>query len=78
MTISNSNSVTPSTSRTNPGPIATSGAYSESLAGVATPLVTLAKGTYGIVPSTYSPGVQAEFRLIVYSNVSGFQVKRVQ
>lgn len=62
----------------NTGPVATSGAYSETLAGVVTPLVTLAKGMYEVVPSTYSPGVQTEFRLVVYSSVSGIEIRRVR
>ncbi|EKM75828.1 hypothetical protein AGABI1DRAFT_102686 [Agaricus bisporus var. burnettii JB137-S8] len=69
----------PSTSRSpSAGPVATSGAYGESLAGVAIPLATLAKGTYHIVPSTYGSNIVAEFRLIIYSNVNGFEVKSIQ
>ncbi|KAF9453717.1 cysteine proteinase [Macrolepiota fuliginosa MF-IS2] len=72
---SSSKSISPP--RANAGPVATSGAHSEALAGVVTPLVTLAKGAYEIVPSIYSPGVQAEFRLVMYLSVSGVDVKRV-
>jgi hypothetical protein len=64
--------------RANTGPVATSGAYSDPLAGVVTPLVTLAQGTYEIIPSTYSPDIQAAFRLIMYLSVSGVEVRRIQ
>ncbi|KAF5355191.1 hypothetical protein D9756_005675 [Leucocoprinus leucothites] len=73
------NAPTSNTTTTTSGtPVATSGTYSETLAGVVTPLVTLAKGRYEIVPSTYMPGVQVEFRLIVYCSVGSFEVKKVQ
>ncbi|KIY69787.1 cysteine proteinase [Cylindrobasidium torrendii FP15055 ss-10] len=48
--------------------LATSGAYDDAGSGVVTPGVTLAKGKYWIIPSMYSPGVQADFQLIVYTS----------
>ncbi|EEB93679.1 hypothetical protein MPER_07629 [Moniliophthora perniciosa FA553] len=50
--------------------ISTSGGYDDALPGVITPMTILSKGRYWIVPSTYNPGVQASFKLIVYSTVS--------
>ncbi|KAJ7736872.1 hypothetical protein B0H16DRAFT_1572895 [Mycena metata] len=50
--------------------ITTSGAYDDSVAGVATPQVTLGVGKYWIIPSTYSPGVLAKFQLIIYSTTA--------
>lgn len=55
--------------------IATSGGYDDSIAGVATPAVTFAAGKYYIVPSTYSPGAELGFRILVYSSVSGFKLQ---
>jgi len=54
---------------------ATSGAYDDCIAGVATPQIALAKGKYWIVPSTYNPGMEARFKIIVYSSVKEFEVK---
>ncbi|KAF7314374.1 Calpain catalytic domain-containing protein [Mycena kentingensis (nom. inval.)] len=47
--------------------VVTSGGYDDSLAGVVTPQVKLSPGKYWAVPSTYSPGVQGPFRIVVYS-----------
>jgi hypothetical protein len=47
--------------------IITSGPYSDAVSGVATPLVSVTPGKYLLIPSTYNPGVQAAFRLTVYS-----------
>ncbi|KAJ6593314.1 hypothetical protein B0H19DRAFT_1215467 [Mycena capillaripes] len=47
--------------------LATSGAYDDSVAGVATPQVTLGVGKYWAIPSTYAPGVVGAFQLVVYS-----------
>jgi len=47
--------------------VATSGAYDDARSGVVTPQTNLSKGRWWIVPSTYNPGVQATFQLIVYS-----------
>ncbi|KAF5355468.1 hypothetical protein D9758_006317 [Tetrapyrgos nigripes] len=49
---------------------ATSGAYDSAISGVVTPDTTLSKGKWWIIPSTYNPGVQAAFQLIVYSTAS--------
>lgn len=57
--------------------ITTSGGYHDAISGVVTPLVSLARGKYWIVPSTYSPGVQASFLLIVYSSVLNLSVDLV-
>lgn len=58
--------------------VATSGAYDDGIAGVAIQLATLATGKYYVVPSTYNPGVELGFRMIVYSNVAGFTVQEVE
>ncbi|KAI0821140.1 hypothetical protein BC629DRAFT_1435043 [Irpex lacteus] len=50
--------------------LATSGPYSDAICGVATPQITLQPGSYFIIPSTYNPGVQAGFKLIVYTSAS--------
>ncbi|CCM05215.1 uncharacterized protein FIBRA_07425 [Fibroporia radiculosa] len=50
--------------------IATSGPYSDALAGVVTPHVTLQPGTYLCIPSTYHPGVQRAYKLLVYSTIA--------
>ncbi|KAK7052803.1 cysteine protease [Paramarasmius palmivorus] len=50
--------------------VCTSGGYEDALSGVITPMTTLSKGKYWIIPSTYNPGVQTSFKLIVYSSVS--------
>jgi calpain-7 len=57
--------------------VLTSGAYDDTVAGVATPQITLAAGTYYVVPSTYSSGHEAGFKLIVYSSVSGVKITLV-
>jgi len=54
--------------------IATSGAYSDALSGVATPLVSLKAGKYVVVPSTYDVGVEAKFKVTVYSSMSGIGI----
>ncbi|KAF8905038.1 hypothetical protein CPB84DRAFT_1845125 [Gymnopilus junonius] len=58
--------------------IATSGAYDDTIAGVATPQTTLGVGKYYMVPSTYNPGTQAAFRMVVYSSISNIRVTPVQ
>ncbi|KAF9485226.1 cysteine proteinase [Pholiota conissans] len=65
------------TSLTRQGHVATSGAYDDSIAGVATPQVTLGAGKYYIVPSTYNPRTIVGFRMLVYSSISGIQVDEV-
>lgn len=54
--------------------IATSGPYSDAISGVFIEKVSLQPGKYLVVPSTYKPGVLADFKLIVYSTVSGVQL----
>ncbi|KAF5317385.1 hypothetical protein D9611_003702 [Ephemerocybe angulata] len=55
--------------------IATSGAYDDSLAGVVVPQTTLSPGKYLVVPSTYKPGVEAEFRMLCYFSTAGVGVR---
>ncbi|TBU43387.1 hypothetical protein BD309DRAFT_991045 [Dichomitus squalens] len=54
--------------------VATSGPYSDAISGVIIEKLTLQAGKYLVVPSTYKAGVQAAFRLIMYSTVSGVQL----
>lgn len=54
--------------------IATSGAYDDSVAGVATPQIALGVGKYWAVPSTYAPGVLNAFQLVVYSTAARVNV----
>lgn len=54
--------------------IATSGGYDDVVSGVVTPKITLQPGKYWIIPSTYDPGIKAEFRVMVYSSLSGMSV----
>ncbi|KAG1772088.1 hypothetical protein EDD22DRAFT_1021042, partial [Suillus occidentalis] len=54
--------------------IASSGPYSDALSGVDIPKRSISPGKYYLVPSTYHAGVQAQFRMIVYSTVSGVEV----
>ncbi|KIL55881.1 hypothetical protein M378DRAFT_90149 [Amanita muscaria Koide BX008] len=56
--------------------IATSGPYDDAICGVATPQVSLSAGKYWVVPSTYLPGVKAEFSLVVYASVRDVVVMR--
>jgi len=48
--------------------VATSGPYSDAISGVVTPQVLLQSGSYVMVPSTYAAGVEADFRLMVYTS----------
>ncbi|KII95574.1 hypothetical protein PLICRDRAFT_34480 [Plicaturopsis crispa FD-325 SS-3] len=50
--------------------IATSGPYSDAVSGVVIPKTHLAPGTYYIVPSTFNAGIEAPFRLIVYTTTA--------
>jgi len=54
--------------------VATSGPYTNSISGVATPHIFLKPGKYQLVPSTYNPGTQVAFQLIIYSTISGVNV----
>ncbi|KAJ6590028.1 hypothetical protein DFH09DRAFT_1307482 [Mycena vulgaris] len=54
--------------------ITTSGGYDDSIAGVATPQISLGVGKYWVIPSTYNPGFQGAFQLIVYSTAARVNV----
>ncbi|KAJ7099454.1 hypothetical protein B0H15DRAFT_771653, partial [Mycena belliarum] len=54
--------------------LATSGAYDDSIAGVVTPPLSLGVGKYWAIPSTYNPGFQGAFQLIVYSTAARVNV----
>ncbi|KAI1791151.1 hypothetical protein LXA43DRAFT_1082820 [Ganoderma leucocontextum] len=54
--------------------VATSGPYSDAISGVVIETLSLQPGRYLVVPSTYKAGVQAAFRLIMYSTASGVQI----
>ena len=54
--------------------VATSGPYSDAIAGVVIETLSLQPGRYLVVPSTYKAGVQAAFRLVMYSSASGVQI----
>ncbi|KAJ4483777.1 hypothetical protein J3R30DRAFT_3284463 [Lentinula aciculospora] len=56
--------------------VATSGPYDDPITGVATPLTSLPKGRYWVVPSTYSPGTQSGFQLIVFSTLASIEITR--
>ncbi|KAG6910420.1 hypothetical protein DXG01_010775 [Tephrocybe rancida] len=56
--------------------IATSGAYNDAISGVATPQLTLGAGKYLAVPSTYNPGVEVGFHLLIYTTVAGVKVSQ--
>lgn len=58
--------------------VATSGPYSDAIAGVVIEQLALQPGRYLVVPSTYKAGARAAFRLIVYSSVAGVQVVPVK
>ncbi|KAG1739095.1 uncharacterized protein EDB91DRAFT_1237555 [Suillus paluster] len=72
--VSTNLSLFPSSSSNLQRPITSSGPYSDALSGVDIPKRPLAAGKYYLVPSTYHPGVQAQFRVIIYSTVSGIEV----
>ncbi|KAI0827990.1 hypothetical protein BC628DRAFT_1432146 [Trametes gibbosa] len=50
--------------------VATSGPYSDATSGVVIPQTTFQPGRYLAIPSTYNPGIQAGFVLIVYSTTA--------
>ncbi|KAJ3842691.1 hypothetical protein F5878DRAFT_529345, partial [Lentinula raphanica] len=54
--------------------VATSGPYDDPITGVATPLTSLPKGRYWVVPSTYNPGIQCGFQLIVFSTLASTEI----
>ena len=51
--------------------VATSGGYADPAPGVITPQVLVQPGKYLVVSSTYSPGILASFKLLVYSSTTG-------
>jgi len=55
--------------------VATSGPYDDSIAGVSTPQVTIGVGKYFIIPSTYKPGTEVGFRMLVYSSIPSIQIQ---
>ena len=57
--------------------VLTSGAYDDTIAGVATPQILVAAGKYYVMPSTYNPGTEVGFKLIVYSSVAGLKVTQI-
>jgi len=58
--------------------ILTSGAYDDTIAGVATPQISVAAGKYYVVPSTYNPGTEVGFKLTVYSSIAGLMVTQIK
>ncbi|KAG6828848.1 hypothetical protein H0H92_006607 [Tricholoma furcatifolium] len=54
--------------------IATSGAYSDAISGVTTPQFSLGPGKYLAVLSTYNPGVESAFQVLIYTTVAGITV----
>ncbi|KAI6046422.1 hypothetical protein EDC04DRAFT_1692699 [Pisolithus marmoratus] len=57
-------------------PLASSGPYSDALAGVDIQKQTLQAGKYWLVPSTRAVGIQAEFKLVVYCSDSRCVIRR--
>ncbi|KAK7691878.1 hypothetical protein QCA50_005282 [Cerrena zonata] len=58
--------------------VATSGPYTDTMPGVITPQILAQPGKYLIVSSTYSPGILASFKLIVYSSTTGVSITNHQ
>lgn len=56
--------------------VTTSGPYDDAVCGTATPQVSLSAGKYWAIPSTHTPGVQAEYRLIIYTSVKDLLVQK--
>jgi calpain-7 len=54
--------------------VLTSGPYSDAIAGVAIPESEIAAGNYVLVPSTYAPGVEAGFQVLLYSTGGGVEM----
>jgi calpain-7 len=57
--------------------VLTSGAYDDTIAGAATPQISVAAGKYYVVPSTYNPGAEVGFKLIMYSSIAGLMVSQI-
>lgn len=53
--------------------VLSSGAYSDSIAGVVIPHSAIAAGTYILVPSTYSSGIEIEFQVLLYTTGRGVE-----
>ena len=58
--------------------VATSGPYSDAIAGVVIETRALQPGRYLVVPSTYKAGAEGAFRLIMYSSVAGVQIAPIK
>ncbi|KAF9653758.1 cysteine proteinase [Thelephora ganbajun] len=58
-----------------PAHITTSGPYSDAISGVVTPLVTMKRGEYLIIPSTFKEGIEASFRMEIFCTDVGFKVQ---
>lgn len=58
-----------------PAHITTSGPYSDAISGVVTPSVTMKRGEYLIVPSTFREGIEASFRMEIFCTDVGFKVQ---
>ena len=54
--------------------ISTSGPYSDAIAGVLIPQHAIAAGDYLLVPSTYAPGVEGGFQVLLYSTGAGVEM----
>ncbi|TDL23115.1 cysteine proteinase [Rickenella mellea] len=54
--------------------IATSGPYTDTISGAATPLVSVTPGKYLLVVSTYDPGIKVSFMISVFTKTSDVQV----
>ncbi|KAJ1306068.1 hypothetical protein OPQ81_010780 [Rhizoctonia solani] len=58
--------------------VATSGAYSDAVSGVMIPDISLRPGIYLFVPSTYYPGVQGDFQILLYSTSNTLNPIRIR
>ncbi|KAF8150612.1 hypothetical protein B0H34DRAFT_801552 [Crassisporium funariophilum] len=58
--------------------VTTSGSYDDTIAGVSTPQIAIGAGKYHVVPSTYNPGIEVGFKIIVYSSVAGVKLTPLQ
>ncbi|KAJ7650562.1 hypothetical protein FB45DRAFT_730213 [Roridomyces roridus] len=58
--------------------ITTSGGYDDSVTGVVTPQISLGAGKYWAIPSSYHPGFQNAFELIVYSTSARVKVAEIR
>ncbi|TFY69939.1 hypothetical protein EVG20_g2946 [Dentipellis fragilis] len=58
--------------------LVSSGPYADAVSGAVTPLTPAPAGRYVVVPSTYDIGVEAEFRIVVYSSKTSVDVTSVR